>query len=168
VRYIDSLVIVLGSPSPYVNNSHAFTRRRNGIGSYSYRSSGYLKSYAITRRSVKSRARCFFPSISSQSLYPTPSAQCKTRKTHYSRNVNRFVCRIFIALSASRSSITQDMLISLAPVTKRISLAMSAWVFIYLLLTLRDHFDIHIVLSQGRKHLPCYTNHIPHLFADET
>jgi hypothetical protein len=33
VRYIDSLVIVLGSSSPYVNNSHAFTRRRNEIGS---------------------------------------------------------------------------------------------------------------------------------------
>ncbi len=33
----------------------------------------------------------------------------------YSRKVKRPVCRMFIALSASRASITHEMLISLAP-----------------------------------------------------
>ena len=32
-----------------------------------------------------------------------------------SKNVKRFVCRMFKARSASRSAITQDILISLAP-----------------------------------------------------
>ena len=35
--------------------------------------------------------------------------------TNHSRNVNKFVCSIFIARSASLSSITQEILISLAP-----------------------------------------------------
>jgi hypothetical protein len=34
----------------------------------------------------------------------------------YSRNVKRFVCSMFMARVASKASITQDMLISLAPV----------------------------------------------------
>ena len=33
----------------------------------------------------------------------------------YSRNVNRFVCNMFMALVASYASITQEILISLAP-----------------------------------------------------
>ena len=33
----------------------------------------------------------------------------------YSKNVNRFVCSMFIARVASRASITQLILISLAP-----------------------------------------------------
>lgn len=35
---------------------------------------------------------------------------------NYSRNVNRCVCRTFIALVAFRASMTQEILISLAPV----------------------------------------------------
>ena len=37
----------------------------------------------------------------------------------YSRNVKRFVCSMFMALVASYASITQDMLISLAPIFKK-------------------------------------------------
>jgi hypothetical protein len=59
-------------------------------------------------------------SVYFQRRYP----RCKTLDAHCSRKVNRFVCRILIALSASRSSITQDMLISLAPVIMLVSLAM--------------------------------------------
>jgi len=35
----------------------------------------------------------------------------------YSRNVNKFVCSMFIARVASYASMTQEMLISLAPVS---------------------------------------------------
>ena len=38
-----------------------------------------------------------------------------TLMLNYSRNVNKFVCTTLSARSASRSSITQEMLISLAP-----------------------------------------------------
>lgn len=37
----------------------------------------------------------------------------------YSRNVNRLVCSTFIALVASRASMTHEMLISLAPIIER-------------------------------------------------
>ena len=121
-------------PPPYVNNSHAFTRRRNEVGSsllpeckyaqlYSYRPSGYPKIICDNVLKRKVPRKMLSPGKGLEvhkqpvSISNAVCPQCKTRKTHYSRKVNRFVCRILIALSASRSSITQDMLISLAPVT---------------------------------------------------
>lgn len=41
-------------------------------------------------------------------IYPLPF--------FYSRKVNKLVCKMFIARSASLASITQEMLISLAPI----------------------------------------------------
>jgi hypothetical protein len=42
----------------------------------------------------------------------------------YSKKVNRFVCSIFMARVASLASMTQLMLISLAPITSLISKAL--------------------------------------------
>ena len=119
--------------------SHAFTRRRNDLlllaiwqcKICSSLCQGIQKSYAESRRNVKCCPRCFCPLEFSQASLAASRRdqrqyrQCGTPHAHCSRKVNRFVCRMLIALSASRSSITQDMLISLAPITLLVSLDLS-------------------------------------------
>lgn len=72
-----------------------------------------------------------------------------------------------MALVASLASITQEMLISLAPKREPKTSVMShdsmqAW------LTLRDHLQIDIIVSKCRKHAPRDANHVLHVRSDQT
>jgi len=87
----------------------------------------------------------------------------------HSRNVKRLVCRMFIALSAFRSSITHEMLISLAPKTPPVQSALSASQWNQQAqLTLRNHLDVDPVLAECREHLASNTNHVLHLRSHQT
>lgn len=80
------------------------------------------------------------------------------------------VWMMFSARSASRSSMTHEMLISLAPgkeksVSSRLQIDNKTRPGA---LTLRDHFDVNIIITKSREHASCNSDHILHLFSDKT
>lgn len=100
--------------------------------------------------------------------YPVYSRKRNFSLLNYSKKVKRFVWRILIARSASLSSITHEILISLAPVQ-----LVSIRYHNHLpknsrRLTLRNHLNIDVILAECRKHFSCNTDHILHLLAHQT
>ena len=84
----------------------------------------------------------------------------------YSRNVNRLVCNMFIALVASYASMTQDILISLAPIISLVeTLEREVWEGEH---TLRYHLNIDVIFPQCTKHTSRNANHVLHLRTHQT
>lgn len=83
------------------------------------------------------------------------------------------MCTTFRARSASASSITHEILISLAPINQSakdfsIERGPKHGRSCFVAHTLRDHFDVDILLAQSPEKAAADTDHAPEMAADET
>lgn len=78
------------------------------------RSSLFMKTPARLRDNTWQRVDSLHNSVE-RSRRAGPRTKSNTLFRHYSKKVNRFVCKMFIARVASWASITHEILISLAP-----------------------------------------------------
>jgi hypothetical protein len=92
--------------------------------------------------------------------YPTPLMQMHD----YSKKVKRLVWTTLRARSASRSSMTQEMLISLAPKNNVSGGVIECQASIH---TLRNHLDVDVVVTKHAEELARDTNHVLELLTNQ-